>query len=981
MAGISRQVSPDEVMPFLARNIFLNGYRGYGSKGRPTEFLILLRRYVQQARELAILAGPGGEIRVADCGDATLLLRILGYRTRAGCGHADTFVEVENPDRAFLTTDSGFPLPELERTLQGRGPFRYTFKSTQVPIFLSERDWAAASKEGGRDKGDQNLLDTLLHDPGLARLYHAWAGMDPETQASLERSPGLAKLVPVAASLDFYGSYIRIQSGHVIVPGGRGAETDWRDLVGASPQRPGEFVLRLAAKDGGWLAVYFDFLSRLPADQQAHFVEPPRLRRCYEALRANGSSRSAVGSIFRPDATLLLLMTRLQWESNGDPRVPGNLQAWHTILNSKANSALARTAGVRIKGWDDAEGLLEALFAFSRVGVGGGPTENFLALSEIDRNRPAGHRLSPQTVELMASKFPEFSDQYLIFSEFPELSDASIARFLRIADVLQRIPNHALRGNAMGIFEANVGLWEIFARQGEIAGSKQDGSWQETINPFAHIASSAQLFDSGRNSLAEVLGAAGELTNSQDQIIELMAGPRQISLEGQRIHRELADRFRAVMDDQRLVSLDTLWALDDGLTVMAQGNPAGDRLTSLAEQLTEFQMPRPIFSRGERTEFTAGAYNNQHTESEMRTDLTKVLRAPASNAELEEARGELVPFLRDTLVGLNYAYYEPPGAQALHNNPLLVRSHDFSGETVMGMESSLWQTPREFGAGSPAGNGAHLVGSLANLPYVLAEIEEDFISPHNVQSLIWADLVPSVLTDAVVPRWWGVSRNELHAVALYQRAGEELLAAAAKNEDLRVKVLSTLSERMTPERLALLNDALQAGRVAEASPQITPADKFYLTSDFRKEFPGDATIWGPAGRELENLTRQDPAELSWERLSRDFGIPHPVLARTYARALVDIGPFPLFEGYSSQLLAETWDSTNLYWARLADEMGYPPEALNRLIPELTGRMIANIAASTPNDWQAILRAMQETGEEFRKGKAASLAVNGSNLQP
>src|SRR5207302_1564776 len=85
---------------------------------------------------------------------------------------------------------------------------------------------------------------------------------------------------------------------------------------------------------------------------------------------------------------------------------------------------------------------------------------------------------------------------------------------------------------------------------------------------------------------------------------------------------------------------------------------------------------------------------------------------------LGEARGQLAPFLRDTLVGLNYAYYEPPGAQILHHNPLFVRSHDFAGESVIGLER-LWQAPQLFGAGSPAGGGAHLVGSLADLPYIL----------------------------------------------------------------------------------------------------------------------------------------------------------------------------------------------------------------------------------------------------------------------
>ena len=57
-------------------------------------------------------------------------------------------------------------------------------------------------------------------------------------------------------------------------------------------------------------------------------------------------------------------------------------------------------------------------------------------------------------------------------------------------------------------------------------------------------------------------------------------------------------------------------------------------------------------------------------------------RRPGTPAQLEAARGQLTPFLRDTLVGLNYAYYEPPGAEVLHNNPLFVRSHDFSSVSV-----------------------------------------------------------------------------------------------------------------------------------------------------------------------------------------------------------------------------------------------------------------------------------------------------------
>jgi hypothetical protein len=53
-------------------------------------------------------------------------------------------------------------------------------------------------------------------------------------------------------------------------------------------------------------------------------------------------------------------------------------------------------------------------------------------------------------------------------------------------------------------------------------------------------------------------------------------------------------------------------------------------------------------------------------------------------------------------------------------------------------------------------------------------------------------------------------------------------------------------------------------------------------------------------------------------------------------------------------------------------MGYSSVMLNRLVPELTRQMIAKIFATDLEDWRAVLRAMEETGDEFRQGKIASL---------
>jgi hypothetical protein len=211
-------------------------------------------------------------------------------------------------------------------------------------------------------------------------------------------------------------------------------------------------------------------------------------------------------------------------------------------------------------------------------------------------------------------------------------------------------------------------------------------------------------------------------------------------------------------------------------------------------------------------------------------------------------------------------------------------------------------------------------------------------------------------------------------VTLYQRTGEELLIGSQENEGLRKKVMTILSDRMVPQDSNQVEEALVAGRAVEMITEMLPADTFYLAAEFNRQFADGAGSWGEAGRELHNLIRQHPNEANWERLSRDFGVPHPTLAQTYARQLLNLPPLPALSGYYNRILSESWDSSNLYWARLADESGYPPAALNSLVPELTRRMVERIFASHFEDWPGILRALRETGEDFRKGKIAAVNV-------
>jgi hypothetical protein len=970
MAGISQKIRPEEVLPLLSRNVFTEGYLG---TSQVTEFLILLRRYVVQARELAALAAQTDmTLRVSNCEEARPLLRILGYRVRPDCGDSSTTLLTEDPERAFLAVDSGFPLSELERTLQGGKPFAYPYVSEPVPVLFAESDWTQLSKKNFRENS-RDLLDTILNDPSIARLYWAVSRLEPETSRNLIESVGLQKLLPHAAVLDFYGRELCISNGAVIVPGGRRAAPAWKDLVGADPASPAAFVSKLLAKDRGWLAAYFDVLSRIDPKQQEYFTDAHRMRMFYDGLRTPDSSASATRGSFRPAPWLLLLVTRLQLDSSGQPVVPGDLHEWNDILFTGSYSGLVRKWARQNGPAKDPDHLLKAMFALSRTPSDPNPLQIYMAIAELDGRRSPEHRLAPATVRLLARRFEEFSDQYRIFSEFPELNDQSITLFLQVARGLNSVPSGD-RGNAFGIFQANVGIWQILARQGQISPGQVNDSWQQVLKPFAAIRTADQLYDAGRTSLAELFKySTGVGDISQDKIIELLAGPAQDSPAGKQMHRESVARIRSVLDDQRLISLDTLVLLGDALKQQVRGKKPEEYVLLLADQTREFEMPRPIFSSSERDEWAAGIYNNHHTDLQMKTNLPKVLKSTtASPKQIEEARGHLASFLRDTLVGLNYAYYEPPGAQALHHNPLLVRSHDFAGETLVGLKS-LWQAPEVLGEGSPAGGGAHFVGSLADFPYSLASLEQDFISPHYVQALIWKEVTPELLASSILPRWWNVSPAELHAVALYQRAGEELLTASVKDEELRNQVVSILSNRLLPQRSQEFEHDLRLGRIAEVLSRMMPADTFYLGAECAEKCPDQLGDVGSALREVRQLLREHPEQVNWKRVSHDFGIPHPVTAQNYGLELLNLPSMPPFAGGASRFLAESLDSPNLYWARLVDERGDAPVLLNHLAPELTRAMIEKIFATDFEDWPALLRAMHETGDDFRQGKVGAMA--------
>src|SRR5579871_3185570 len=510
MAAIPSDVSPDEILPALARNVVTNGYQA--SRGNEeleqTEYLKLLHRYISQSRELERLAGDKKVIEIPACDspNAGDLLRILGFRMRGGCG-SDVVLETVNERRAFLSTDSGFPINELEQALRTNRPFTYSYQPTRLPVLFGPDFWFGP-KEGkeSKDSKDRTTSDFILAfigDPAVCRLYLGFSKLDAETAEGLRKTSTFARLRAYSNVLDFFGGMFEIRGGKAVVPGGQRSAAGWADLVGASPDQGGAFFDKLMAKDDGWVASLYDALARIHGPVRDYLVEPAHMKRFYTAIRGRVTSPGPARPVFRSNADMMLLTTRLRLDPNGKPHIPGSLEVWKNLFvnhpQGKYDAKLTRLAA----SWKDPDDVLEALFALCRKSVENEPLKIFMALTDLDRNR--AKPLEPATVDRLARSFRAYGSQYPIFSESRELSDNSIDQFLDTAEAVSKIREQDLRADVAGTFQSLISLWQIFVRQQTLPESKSDATFSGITTAFAHVRNQRELFDAGREGVKLLL--------------------------------------------------------------------------------------------------------------------------------------------------------------------------------------------------------------------------------------------------------------------------------------------------------------------------------------------------------------------------------------------------------------------------------------------------------------------------------------------
>ena len=947
MAALAPDLAPEELLPALARNVVTNGYEASGNEAlQQTEYLRLLIRYIGQARELQAMArNQRIVIPACDSDETGALLKVLGYRMRGACG-GDMVLETVNATRAFLTADSAFPLTQLEQDLRANHRFELPYAPTSVPVLYDAKYWIAATNQNPQAE----FLDAFLSDPSICRLYLGLSHLDRRTAAALRQQAPAAKLKIYAHVLDFFGGMFQIRDGAAVVPG---SPKVWASMVGVSPSNPGAFFEKLLATDDGWMASYFDVLSRIDGPTQAYLTQPERMKRFYDALRGKITSPGPARPVFRSSTELMLLCTSLRIDREGQPHVPGDLDVWRNLFihhpHGKYDGKLTRSAAT----WRNNDDVIEALFGLSRKSVENEPLLIFLALNDIDRGR--AKPISAALASRLVSSYRSFGAQYPLFADGPGLGEAAIQQYLDVCKEIKATRDTLLRSDAAGTVQALTGLWRILVLQGSIPAADQDASFTKLTAPFTHVKQESDVFEAGQSGVDTLLASAGKQPGSmrQEQIVELLVGKLRT---GKGNHpASPAEGFLRVFDAQLLVPLDTLFTI----AAKAGKQPVDPKLLKILDdqigRLDETQSLRGSISSEERNTFAVGYWSDRHIEQERKLNIDKL----GKNTDKRDPKEALAPFLRDSLVGLLYSYYTPAGAQLLLTNSSFVRSHDFIGPENA---PAMWSVTEVAGTGWPESAGGRLVGSLINLPYAIAESEQNFLSPKREQALIWADLVPQLIVSVTVNRWRDVSPEQVHWVALHVRRGESLLAAAGMNAQVRAAVLDSYHRFATPANVEWLDDKLQAGDFRSALSGVPPVALYALAND-----PKLAGVSGDIySEEIAQMAAQKNPSLAPEVIARTFGTPKPTLTHSLQPGLLYLRTFPALMGYSSRILAESWESNNIYYATLADQVGVPATELDSYVPEWNRATIENIFATHLEDWPALLRSLHTLGTNLQQ---------------
>src|SRR5262245_10015942 len=896
---------------------------------------------------------------------AQKILNLLGWRIVRAKENVLLEIGLDEDAAVRQTFPSALGIDELsmKNRLENGQTVTFTILDDQAALIFDEPYWFTAILRQPRP--GRSLLEEMLENPQVARLYMGLASMNDETQRAVVLATNPDELLKQSQRLSFYGSSIAIEDGRIVLPGGDQAAGAWNRLVEATPDRTAQFFEHLIRKDNGKLLAYYYSLAGLPQDHQRFLTRTPqRLSAFYKVFPFADEISLKANAFSRREDSFVRMAQELPLDGDGNILFPGSERVWTIAKGGSQTISDVQKLAKRIRqaSSPDAEDeiLLSMLSQKNEIASRKvSQIENFLAVARID-----AHRKQPMD-EVMALTLSQMYGKYrAIFPYFAALSSLNSDHVTTFASAAERIEkvDQAEMNTVLGEFHSLIQLIIMLKEAGKLSDQKSAELFSFVAGKFAAATTTVDFTQATFDSAENILDVAGKPRAEDADAFLLRAfsgesAPLEFWLDG-RLHSvdlplKNKKRISEVLRLQSISPLDALlrtYRAAQSLTRAPEASAFAEIELNAPKLLEVTEGPEDKLPDSLRREIMV-----EKPAEVMRTigKLKKEFSIEQPSKEIPKLATRLIeelnPFLKTTLVGWIYAFYFSPQDLAIAGDRYLVRRHIFYDR----YRRRYWMETRS--ATDVQSTGSYLTGGFTQMASAVAYMAKTKVEvDDSIATNAAEDAVVTAGLAAVrsVP-WNQVAERSMHLTALKLRLGREFVVRSAFDVELRKELARSSIGLVGLRRRSDLLQALGEYEVSEALSQLSNADFFFLA---------DALSASPLSRRAQSIltdaiahetTVVQPNQVDY------FGGMHPGIDGCTQPHFTRLAPYEEYENFLFvDPIAERLSDVLLYAADAADRLGLPVQGLALLAEPVVQQFSMQLKMSHSKDWQSAIEAMR-----------------------
>ena len=875
------------------------------------------------------------------------VLSLLGIKLRASKGDVAVGRGEKKDQAKKQETVSALALDEvgMQDAFQAGTPFTFEIVSERAALYPSEKLWREAFYAKENEPG--GFASAALRLPKMAHLYLAVSALDRKSIAELLSAVPLQTLYEHYTDLlGRFAAAFALEGTHAAVPGGRAAEAIWAELVGAPPNRPGDFFRALLERENGKLLAYFFTLSQLDRAHQAFFTA--NTARASRFLKLFATTQEMQRRISSGYSTFSEVLRSVPLDHENHVDFPGSAEVWTVAKGRSSNEAqtakLLKKVSRAAPDVEDEVLLRLAETHYREKAAQHTELDNFLAVSRID-----AHRMTPlddESALLLAQRYSDSFEAYAYFTDLRALEAADFRQFFAAVDRIRAQP--PLDGNVhLGQLHSLVEWICLFSRLHLVDDREAAKLFRYVCDRFGGAEGGAAYTIAALDSshvILERCKAPGAPASADEKIKAcLLAVPAGAS--SQRV-----TDFQGVLEAQKVPSLEALFSVYGAGVKLANGG-VGD-IASIERGAASFpSVTLPKNAKVDGKEKEAIVRYEPAAITKLAGELReKAGRRKANPRDIEkiarELLAELEPQVTLALAGRVYAYFLRPADLIVSEDALLLRKHRYLDFSAQGSHGEVMVESRFEQHSERA--GSYFTGGFAQfgLAAGTAAAVGWKTGGHGGGEAIAAEI--AAIRGAI---WERLDESDQRLVALRIEAAREWIVEAAR----RPAEFRALSEEtmglLSLSRRAELLSGVESRNWNQVWNAVMLPDLFALGGKYVERFKSDS--WpSPVLVTLRAVSAANDGS----RLAtlgavtyHSFGCSHPHLQ-----------PNAPYEEYERHMfpdeIAERSAEFKLFLVLQADALGVQPPVLAGVAESLAAKAFRGAKMADFRDWRSLQAA-------------------------